>query len=161
MPLFDSKAEETVEFKDEFVRHVVLYAKGHYVRKDTVNDLRIIIAKIYNTPAKSLDLRLIFSSVLEVFNRVFRYEQNSSAMQAFLSLLVSDLMDDFEDFTNGIILFSSKKEPSKTKEIILETFIQRIINYLNMFQVREREDGKIFLCGDPDPNILPLDGKEA
>ncbi|MDP2676388.1 MAG: hypothetical protein Q8O83_01760 [bacterium] len=154
MELISPAIEETVEFKDEFIRHFILYAKGHYKREDTVSDLRTIIAKICNIPEKSVSIRDVLSRTLEVFNSVFRYEQNSNQIQAFLSVLVSDLMDDFEDF-------AKKKELTKTKEIILETFIQGIMNYLNMLQVRERQDGKIFLCGNPDPVILPLDGLKA
>ncbi len=139
--------------------HLYLYAKGHYLKSDVIEDLRRICGPICGIDPWDMSIDDVMYWCLKVACKHMQEEKR-------------DLLDIFRDFLGDIspdncwrVGYYTKhaswaKERLTAPYIFEKAVIYKCLSIIMMVSVKEPKTGKILLALDePDSNILPLNKK--
>lgn len=121
--------------------HFTLYAKGHYIRRDLITDLTILVAAHSDIPpphVRSIDIINVL--VEEVVTQWMAQPESGQRITDFLLRFRSELLHA-----------SAPTTPTQFDEILIR-------HCLGYFCGRKVYDGTHVLLdiGEPDPGVLPL-----
>ncbi len=134
-----TKVLEKPEIKlNSFDRHITLYAKGWYEKKDIMNDLKTIMNKISVGTAYSTD---VYEQVMDTFLKLSPLEARKA------EIFWKDL------FFNHCI--RTNKE-----DISPEDMVGYLLEFIDSIHIADRQGNKIVELGKADYNILPPDPKK-
>lgn len=139
----DKKNIENWRFKMKNAdSHLYLYAKGHYQKDNLIEDMKKILSERSNIPKE--------------------YIQTQDILVVLLRLTYKHIKGNEGKFTNfmfGLLPDYIWKFGGKAEEKIDITIIRNCLSILQ--NVRVKNEGKILIeLDDPNPDILPLIGKE-
>lgn len=115
--------------------HIYLYAKGHYVKTDSVEDMKVILGHRSGLGADVI--RLI--DIVRVLTEVAWKHMTGHKFGEFVERL------------NPELDFPFRKDDSPAVRTI-----QACLNSIMMVQVKDIDGNTIFELDEPDSNILPL-----
>lgn len=133
---------QTVKIENDFYRHIILYAKGYYKKENTIDDLKIIIAKISGSPslAKNAFPSDIYKMVAETYIQIAR-----------LNNLRHCLINIFD-----LRYLYFRRDPNK---INVEEMINYLLGQIAKVCMQNKDESLIFDIGKPDYDILPKQEK--
>lgn len=133
------KSSQAVKIENDFYRHIVLYAKGYYKKENTIDDLKIIIAKISESSLiENALLSDIYKMVAETYIQIAR-----------LNNLRHCLINIFD-----LRYLYSRRDPNK---ISVEEMINYLLGQIAKVCMQNEDESLIFDIGKPDYDILPKD----
>lgn len=133
--------EKTVEYLQTF-RHVFLYSKGHYEKKDTIQDL----SRILSQRNCLCEAHISASFIMEALVRIV-YPLIKNSEYYFVDFMTSISPHSFENvYRSGVL-----KEGYSYEHAV----IAKCLSFLR--QTRVKDNGVVLLdLGCPDPEILPI-----
>jgi len=124
-------------------RHFYLYAKGHYQKNDTLEDLKILLGEYCMAYPEHISTDDVLDHLLRLAHKQFKNEYS------FLKFMSDLLPKNHWKFINN-----------DEKDIPLELLmIKKCLSVLRYAQVKD-DDINILNLGKADPKILPLIKKE-
>jgi hypothetical protein len=115
--------------------HIILYAKNHYVKRDTIEDLKIIISHRCDVPSGQLGLQAVLDNLIKV---TYKYIPKNE-----------------HHFTKFIERLNPAYDTMRNDESTEIRTIRACLNVLARIQVN---DGDLVLVelDEPSRDILPL-----
>jgi hypothetical protein len=125
--------------------HIYLYAKGHYIETDTLEDMKKIVAERCGFNAEDVRVKDIQSILTSI---AFKIIINSGNPEHF-----------FDDFIEGIspdnmwrIMTKQKMEDYDFNLAVIE----KCLSVIRFVSVKDDDGNRILELDEPNGNILPL-----
>lgn len=131
---FKTKGENNMKI-DNADRHIFLYAKGWYERKDIMQDLKIIVAERCGLDPKYISDLDVLRVIIGV---VYPYINSANKFSYFL-------LECFKDFTKPSFFSKETNIPKVTKELL---------RHLTTVRVVDNKGKKLLDLGEPDYKLL-------
>jgi len=139
-------------------RHVVMYAKDHYVHTDLLKDLGIILGKRSNIDPEYYYDRHPMQIVNQLLPAAYEAIGNSGNPEYYFTKFIEDSAPENNWKVGGVCthnVFGQRLNNGKEPEPYSTRVIRSILSiFRNMAVIKGGE--RVIELGDPDPSILPL-----
>lgn len=127
--------------------HFYLYAKGHYQRDDSIEDLKILLGEYCGTEPSYLSVDDVLSKMVSLVHKEFSKDYTEYKFTEFMSDILPRNRWKFINDVDEVITLE-------------EVIIKKCLSVLRFARVKDLGGNDLLNLDKPDKNILPLK-KEA
>lgn len=147
-----------IQTTDECERQIILYATHEYKHNDVVEDLKIIISKSFGLDIGDVSSYTVFDQVAGTFGMLAAFAGVSvrSFQTELLRRMAKQALKSGNTINDDEIMFRLSDYSREAIQMMLDHIYGFAVN-----PVRQRGIDFYFNAGEPDSDILPLNGKGA